>query len=61
MNNDVGRLNPYWVLLDNQSTVHMFSNRALFANIQDADKPIDVYLSGGATCCSKDGTLKNIR
>ena len=61
MNNDVGRLNPYWVLLDNQSTVHMFSNRALFANIQDADKPIDVYSSGGATRCSKDGTLKNIR
>ena len=33
MNNDVRRLNPYWILLDNQITVHMFSNRALLANI----------------------------
>ena len=61
MNNDAGRLNPYWILLDNQSTVHMFSNRTFLANIQDADKPINVYSSGGATHCSKGGTLKNIR
>ena len=29
INNEAGRLNPYWNLLDNQSTVHMFRNRAL--------------------------------
>ena len=60
MNNDAGRLNPYWILLDNQITLHMFSNRALLANIQDADEPIDAYSSGGITHCSKSGTLKNI-
>ena len=29
MKNDAGRLNPYCILLDNQSKVHMFSNSAL--------------------------------
>ena len=38
----------------------MFSNRALLLNIQDADDPIDVHSSGGATHCSRAGTLKNI-
>ena len=60
MNNYSGRLNPYWIILDNQSTVHMFSNLSLLANIQDADKPIDVYSSRDATHCSKAGTLNNI-
>ena len=60
MNNDAGRLNPSCILLDNQSTVQMFSNRALLANIQDLDEPIDVYSSGVVTHFSKAGTLKNI-
>ena len=38
----------------------MFINRSLLENIQDADKPIGVYLSGGATRCSRAETLKNI-
>ena len=54
-------MNPYWILLSNQITVHMFGNRALLANVKDADKPIDVYSSGGATHCRTAGTLKNIR
>ena len=59
MNNDAGHLYPFWILLENQSTVQMFINRALLANTQDSDKPIDTYSSGGATHCSKSGTLKN--
>ena len=39
----------------------MFSNCALLVNIQDTDEPIDVYLSGGATHCSKAGTLNKTR
>ena len=38
----------------------MFSNRALLENIQDSDEPIYVYLSGGATHCSRAVTPKNI-
>ena len=60
MNNDTGCHNQYWILLNNHSAVHMFSNHALLAKIQDKDYPIDVYLSGGVTHCSKDGTLRNI-
>ena len=61
MNNNTGRLNPYCILINNQNTVHIFSNRYLLTNVLDADEPINVYSSGGATHCSKTGTLKNIR
>ena len=49
MNNEARRLNPYWILLNNQITVHKFSSRDILTNIQDADETIYVYLSGGAT------------
>ena len=38
----------------------MFSNLTLLENIQYIDEPIDIYLSGGVTHCSRAGTLKNI-
>ena len=38
----------------------MFSNCELLANIKDTDKPINVYLSGGATHFSTERTLNNI-
>ena len=60
INKEAVQLNPYWKFLDNQSTVRMFKNCALLANIQDADEPINVYSSGGVTHCIKAGTLKNI-
>ena len=60
MNNDAVRLNPYWILIENKSTMHMFINRDLLKNIKDADKPINVYSSGGATHCSTAGILKTL-
>ena len=60
MKNDTGRLNPYWIPLDNQNMVHMFSNRVLLANIKDTDEHINIYSSGGETHCSTAGTLNNI-
>ena len=38
----------------------MFSNCELLTNIKDTDKPINVYLSGGATHFSTNRTLNNI-
>ena len=60
MKNETERLNPYWILLDNHSTIHTFSNRTLLENIKAADKPIDVYSSRGATHCDTTGTLVDI-
>ena len=60
MNNDARRLNPYWILLNNQSTLQMFSKRSLLVNIKGADDPINVHSIRGATHCSKAGTLNNI-
>ena len=60
MKNDTGSLNPYWILLDNQSTVNMFSNCTQLANTKATDKPINVYSSGGVIHCDTDGTLENI-
>ena len=38
----------------------MVSNRTLLENVKEADNPITVYSSIGATHCSTAGTLKNI-
>lgn len=61
MNNKKGRLNKWWILLDNQSTVNMFSNRELMKNIDIASNLVDVYSSGGLTRCTIKGIVDNIR
>ena len=38
----------------------MFSNHVVLVIIKAADKPIDVYLSRGATRCDTTRTLENI-
>ena len=53
-------MKPYRILLDNESMVHMFSNRSLLANIEAAKKPIYVYSNGGVTHSNTAGTLENI-
>ena len=54
------RLNPYWILLDNQRTLHMFTNRALLENITETGYLIDVSSSRGAPHCDTKGTLENV-
>ena len=38
-----GRLNPFWILLDNQSTVHVFYNTIFLRNIRKVNKELHLY------------------
>ena len=51
------KLKQNWLLLDNQSTVHMFFNRNLLCGVCPATNPIDIHSSGGVTHCNLDGTI----
>ena len=37
-----GVINRFWVLLDNQSTVDLFCNRELLADLKTQDHPVDI-------------------
>jgi hypothetical protein len=52
-------VNPYWILLDNQSTTDIFCNKALLRNIRDSNKSILIHCNAGTRCVSQVGTLKN--
>ena len=44
-----GNMNPTWVLLDNQSTVEVFSNRRILKNIRKSDRELEIFFTGGQT------------
>eukprot|EP00957_Ditylum_brightwellii_P099931 7615267-Ditylum_brightwellii.AAC.1 len=52
-----GVVNPNWVLLDNQSTVDIFSNRALLDNLREIEATMDVHCNAGTASTSTVGTL----
>jgi hypothetical protein len=41
-------INPWWVLLDNCSTVNIFSNRGLLRNIRQVDMYVEVKCNAGS-------------
>ena len=48
LNKVQGRLNPFWILLDNQSrTVSVFYNNILVQNIRKVEKDLHLYTNVG--------------
>ena len=52
-----GNLNQIWVLLENQSTMHMFYNRNLLCNIRPDTNPVDIHSSSGINHYNMEGTI----
>jgi hypothetical protein len=52
-------ISPSWILLDSQSTVPVFNNRALLTNIRPSPRTLRVHMNGGTQMSTKMGTVKN--
>ena len=52
-----GHINPTWVLLENQLTVEVFSNRRLLKNIRKSDRAMAIFSTGGWTNTDPQGDL----
>ena len=52
-----GHIKPIWVLLDNQSTVDVFSDRRLLKNIRKSDRSLELFSTGGRTTTDLRGDL----
>ena len=48
-----------WILLDSQSTVSVFKNRALLTNVRKSDKTLRVHTNGGTQLSTEMGHVKN--
>ncbi len=48
-----------WLLLDSQSTVSVFKNRALLSNIRRSPRTLRVHTNGGTQISTEIGTVKN--
>ncbi len=52
-----GKVNPYWVLLDSQSTTHQIVNPHLLENIKKAAKPTNIHCNAGSTSPNLEGDI----
>ena len=52
-----GHTNTTWILLNNHSTVDVFSNRCLLKNIRKSDRALEIFSTGGHTTTNLQGDL----
>ena len=45
------------IMLDNQSTVHRFSNNNLICDVRPSNNPVNMHSIGGVTHCSLKDTI----
>ena len=55
-----GHISPTWVLLDNQSTVDVFSNRRLLKNIRKYDRAMEILSTVGRMTTYLQGVSWNM-
>eukprot|EP00536_Pseudo-nitzschia_multiseries_P007124 jgi/Psemu1/17085/gm1.17085_g len=55
------KLNKYWILLDNQLTVHVFCTKVFLTNIREADDKLHLYTNAGMIAITLIGDLPGFR
>ena len=58
MNHVNARLNAFWILLDNQSTVNIFWNVILLVNARKTSKQLELHTNAGSTIIDEIGELQ---
>eukprot|EP00536_Pseudo-nitzschia_multiseries_P018072 jgi/Psemu1/54022/gm1.54022_g len=61
MNHVRGHLNPFWILLDNQSTVHIFFNIMFLVNVQKTNKRLELHTNTGSAIVNTVRELPGVR
>eukprot|EP00536_Pseudo-nitzschia_multiseries_P012009 jgi/Psemu1/30666/gm1.30666_g len=55
-----GRLDDFWILLDNQSTVHIFCNEMFFLIVCKTPKKLELHTNAGSIIIDKIGELPGV-
>ena len=60
MKNVNGRINMFWILLDNQSTAHIFWNVMFLVNIRKINKRLELHTNTGSIIINEVGDLPGV-